>query len=256
MLYVFWVTLLLSIPSIAQSSLSKQQLLAMSDEELYKAASSGKAGKCAIYDAKDCKECFCDAYVKTTKTDPNGRGLPDNYGSGCLVAPDAPRRIDFCFGAPNTYLNYNNSKTPICTSNAVKNAANMIRIGIQKGLCDVEDKVECKNVDMGCKAEAEKFRLELEKAKAEMKALKDEKVDRGCKAEAEKFRLELEKAKAEMNALKNENESLKKAQANSQSVKQELDKARADMRVLKTENDSLKAQANRQVRIMSPIRRR
>jgi hypothetical protein len=57
----------------------------------------------------------------------NWLGLPDKYGSGCL---------DGCWGPPNTYLNYNNSVIPICTSNQILNAANMIRIAIVKGFCE------------------------------------------------------------------------------------------------------------------------
>jgi hypothetical protein len=67
---------------------------------------NARAGKCSIVDAKNCPKCFCDFYAKTSKAGLLGVGLPHGYGSGCIVAPDSPRRIDTCWGAP-----------PMCTTN-------------------------------------------------------------------------------------------------------------------------------------------
>ncbi len=56
-------------------------------------------------------------------------------------------------GSPNTYDKYNQSTTPICTNDYVKNGANMIRIGLIKGLCgvikepEVPRKCDLKDVD-------------------------------------------------------------------------------------------------------------
>ena len=120
----------------------KQLLLSLSDDDLVRAAMNGRTGKCSIVNAKNCPQCFCDFYAKTSKAGLLGVGLPHGYGSGCIVAPDSPRRIDICWGAPNVYDQYNNSKTPICGRSLSNNAANMIRIGIQRGLCDLPDQMK------------------------------------------------------------------------------------------------------------------
>jgi hypothetical protein len=111
----------------------KHVLLSLSDEEQV------KAGKWSIEDAKNCSQCFCDFYAKASKTGLLGKGLPHGYGSGCMVAPDSPRRINICWGAPNVYDQYNKSKTPIFGRSLRNNAANMIRIGIERVLCDLPD---------------------------------------------------------------------------------------------------------------------
>lgn len=113
----------------------KSSLLAMSDQELWDAAMSGKTGKCRIADARTASS-FCDYYVETLKY--KGQGLPyaglpglagKPYGSGCLVSPGG-KNVTTCWGSPNVYPNYNSTSTPICTNDRVKNAANMIRIAI------------------------------------------------------------------------------------------------------------------------------
>lgn len=73
-------------------------------------------------------------YAHIAKDSGTVDALPDLIGSGCVVAPDWPKRVSTCWGSPNTYPNYQ-STTPICTQNGKTNAANMIRIGIKKGYC-------------------------------------------------------------------------------------------------------------------------
>jgi hypothetical protein len=77
MLYLILACLMLSLNAQAVATPIKQPLLSLSDEELVKAAMTGQAGKCSI------------------------------------VAPDSPRRIEICWGAPNVYDQYTNSKPPI-----------------------------------------------------------------------------------------------------------------------------------------------
>lgn len=113
---------------------SLKAMLKLSDEALFQAGLAGKVGKCYIGDSRKASH-FCDYYAKTAKFG-QSVGLPDAYGSGCLVAPSAPKRISVCWGAPNTYDQYNSSATPICTDDYIKNGANMLRIGIMKGLCN------------------------------------------------------------------------------------------------------------------------
>lgn len=119
--------------------LSKADLKKMTDEQLWEAATSGKVGRCFISDATQCSSCACDYYVKTTKEGLKGPGLPHGYGTGCVVAPSGPKGMSICWGAPNVYQDYSNSKTPICTTNHVKNATNMIRIALarKENICDL-----------------------------------------------------------------------------------------------------------------------
>ena len=107
----------------------------MSDQKLWYAGVSKKVGKCVISDARSCAKCFCDYYVKSSKKGLDGGGLPHGHGTGCLVAPSLAKARATCWGTPNVYDQYNNSKTPVCTDDYIRNGANMLRIGIKKGIC-------------------------------------------------------------------------------------------------------------------------
>ena len=111
-------------------------LLSLGDTELFNLGLKNKVGKCFIFDSRT-NGNFCDFYAQTSKK--GNLGLPSGSGSGCLVAPSQPKHIDYCWGAPNVYDQYNNSATPICTNDYIKNGANMLRIAIKAGLCDVEE---------------------------------------------------------------------------------------------------------------------
>ena len=110
--------------------------LSLSDTALFNLALKNKVGKCFIYDSRN-NGNFCDFYAQTSKSGSN-LGLPAAYGSGCMVAPNLAKQINYCWGSPNVYDQFNNSSTPICTNDYIKNGANMIRIGLKNGLCDVE----------------------------------------------------------------------------------------------------------------------
>lgn len=118
--------------SFALNGSSKEKLLSMSDEQLWDLALSNKLGTCVISDARKCEKCACDYYVKSAQG-----GLPHGHGTGCVVAPSLDKKRDTCWSDPNVYDKYNDSKTPICTDDYVVNTANMLRIGIIRGLCDV-----------------------------------------------------------------------------------------------------------------------
>ncbi len=90
-------------------------------------------------------------YAKVLTTPTTSSGLPDLYGTGCVKAPDFPKSISTCWGAPNTYPIYNTAyggAYPICTSSGIKNAANMIRIGIIKGHCNLPCEKNFINIDL------------------------------------------------------------------------------------------------------------
>jgi hypothetical protein len=125
---------------VSAQHITKKQFLKMNDQELWEAGIAGKIGSCSISDARNCEKCFCDFYVKTNKEGLEGPGLPHGYGSGCVVAPQAPKGINNCWGSPNVYQDYNLSKTPICTKDHIKNAANMIRIALKRSgdLCNLK----------------------------------------------------------------------------------------------------------------------
>ena len=85
----------------------------------------------------------CDLYAQANNAASNQypwlhKGLPDLIGTGCVKAPDWPKRRSTCWSSgSNTYPFYNSTPFPICTNNGKKNALNMIRIGIIKDHCDL-----------------------------------------------------------------------------------------------------------------------
>lgn len=131
------IAVLFSFNVSALDKAQKSKLLKMSDQELWSAGTSQQIGNCHIQDARKCESCYCDFYVKSNKPDiGEGGGLPHGYGTGCLVAPNTDKKQATCWSKPNVYDQYNKSKTPICTPDHVRNAANMLRIGIKRGICD------------------------------------------------------------------------------------------------------------------------
>ena len=105
-------------------------LINMNDQDLFNAALNGKTGDCYLSDARNCSACACDYYAKVMIPSGN-QGLPGKYGSGCLVAPNLPKKMGSCWAAPNTYPNYSNTDRAICDPiDYIKNGANMIRIGL------------------------------------------------------------------------------------------------------------------------------
>ena len=108
-------------------------LLGLSDQALFDTALAGRTYNCRV--TRGASTAACDLYATAGLASGTFTGLPDLYGSGCVVAPDFPKRVNTCFPAPNTYPNYNSTPTPICTGSGVKNAANMIRIAINRGWC-------------------------------------------------------------------------------------------------------------------------
>lgn len=122
----------------AMSGAYMDLLLSLPDSMLFNLAVQQKVGQCYISICPiTTTSCACDLYAKVKLTATTSTGLPDLIGTGCVYAPDYPRHMSICFGPPNTYPNYNATPTPICTSSGVKNAANMIRIGIKKGHCKI-----------------------------------------------------------------------------------------------------------------------
>jgi hypothetical protein len=258
MLRLLLISLIMSsLNSFAQDKPVKDLLLSLSDAELVKAAMSGKTGKCSVVDARECPQCFCDYYAQSSKSGLQGVGLPHGLGSGCIVAPDAPKRVDICWGAPNVYDQYNNSKTPICGASLIKNAANMIRIGIQRDLCDLpveqpkkDDLKACLDGRKLTEEELKKSRdtiasltIELEKRKGQIDK------DRGdcdkaktelekAKAELEKVKIQAESDRKERDKLKDENQKLKNQ---SEKDKQDLEKYKKELDEVKRKSKSPKA---------------
>lgn len=107
-------------------------LLSLSDQGLFDAALAGRTFNCRI--SRGTSTTACDLYATAGLDNGTWTGLPDLYGTGCVVG-DFPKAIRTCWGAPNTYPNYNSTPTPICTPSGIKNAANMIRIAINRGWC-------------------------------------------------------------------------------------------------------------------------
>lgn len=128
----------------------KSDLLALSDQQLFDAASAGQVGHCKILDAKSLP-FSCDFYAYTDKVwspvNPY-QGLPGvdqkPFGSGCVYISSGNPKGNTCWddGYPggNNYPQYNSTSTPICVeNNHIKNAANMIRIALNTATdpCDI-----------------------------------------------------------------------------------------------------------------------
>jgi hypothetical protein len=129
------ITCLLILGSMcgSQWGLYADLLLGLSDQGLFDAGIAGLTGNCKI--TRGTSTSACDLYAIVKKDDGTWIGLPDLIGTGCVVAPDFPKHMNICWGSPNTYPNYSSTSTPICTTSGVKNAANMIRIGLNRGWC-------------------------------------------------------------------------------------------------------------------------
>jgi hypothetical protein len=69
----------------------------MSDQDLFTEALNGKVGKCRIFDSRAIGTHFCDYYAKVQDSSGAYQGLPDSYGSGCLVAPLEPKGVGICW---------------------------------------------------------------------------------------------------------------------------------------------------------------
>lgn len=114
---------------LSQTSMFAQQFF-LPDAQLFQKATitnnpGGGVGKCII----STDPHACSAYASALTSDGvTYAGLPNLYGSGCLNG---------CWGPPNFYYDYSATVLPICTGDVVKNGANMIRIGIVKGYCEL-----------------------------------------------------------------------------------------------------------------------
>lgn len=115
----------------------KNKIIDMTDQQIWDEASAGRVGKCRINDATQCRNsgnCWCNYYVQTDPT-PGSQynGLPGvnnaTYGTGCLYTQEVPT----CWGAPNSY---SANAALYCTSDKVKNAANMIRTALNNTTTD------------------------------------------------------------------------------------------------------------------------
>jgi hypothetical protein len=72
-----------SVAPVASSSLSRADVLKMSDNEIYARLISGGIGECYVYESRpSCPSCFCDAYFKSKLVAWGGKGWPVNPASG------------------------------------------------------------------------------------------------------------------------------------------------------------------------------
>lgn len=115
----------------------KASCLALSKSELYRAATAGRrVGKCYI--SRNTGSGYCDLYVKSATVGEDGdKGWPKNSawrGTGCVKAPDFPKRRSTCFYSSG----YGFSKetwSPFCTQYGVDNAVAQLRHAIQNDQC-------------------------------------------------------------------------------------------------------------------------
>lgn len=104
----------------------------------------GKVG-CRIDDAAQCRSCFCDLYVKAYTTGPASegsyRGWPRTVlrgrGTGCVKAPDFPKRTGTCFYADPRYRLTAREVSLLCTNSGKNNALAQLRHALCNGQCGI-----------------------------------------------------------------------------------------------------------------------
>lgn len=114
----------------AAFSPKSQGLDGLSDRELFDKALHGGIGKCYLSDARQCKTCFADYYVKSSLVRWGGKGWPVNPRSkdstGAVVP--AKRANYFCWNGYSNNMCHNSRKPE---KDVVKNAAAQLRDAIK-----------------------------------------------------------------------------------------------------------------------------
>ena len=102
----------------------------LSDRELFDKALHGGIGKCYLSDARQCRTCFADYYVKSSLVRWNGKGWPVNPRSkdstGAVVP--AKRKNYNCWNGYSHNMCHNSHKPE---KDVVKNAAAQLRDAIK-----------------------------------------------------------------------------------------------------------------------------
>jgi hypothetical protein len=137
--------LFLSFSTVAQAitlNQYKQQLINLSDADLWAKAATGLVGACRLNDARACTSCSCDYYAQTTYTNSTGyNGLPFNpstpvAGTGCFAFKGSTSPT--CWSGWSSWGPYS-----ICAANLTERGANIIRdqLSLDSDVCKLADYV-------------------------------------------------------------------------------------------------------------------
>jgi hypothetical protein len=102
-----------------------------SDSQIWLLAGNGTSlGSCTI--APGGPSTACDLYVKA-----GGLGYPQSTvgGSGCVVAPEYPKRMSFCWYNDRRYTLAAADRANFCTSSGYHNAAAQVCHALTRGMC-------------------------------------------------------------------------------------------------------------------------
>ena len=128
---------LLAATTHACTTKNKAFYLSLSDSQLFAEGLSPKRiGKCYIVRAR---YGACDLYVKAALAGPRGdRGYPktrSNLGTGCVRAPDYPKRVRICYYKDPAYPLTAAERVSFCTDSGNVNAAAQLRHAIRNDKC-------------------------------------------------------------------------------------------------------------------------
>lgn len=127
------------MPILALACQDASHYTSISPSDLYKAATNGnKVGGCYIQ--VNLGGGFCDMYVKTATVGNSGyRGWPRNtrnIGTGCVKAPDYPKKVSTCYYTSSEYRNWAMAdRTSFCTPNGMQNAVAQLRHAVLNKQC-------------------------------------------------------------------------------------------------------------------------
>ena len=111
------------------------RIAALPDAELFRLATTSSAQGCRI--TRGGPSAACDLYVKTPSKDRyNGWPLtPDGRGTGCVKAPDFPKRVGICYYTNPPYDVTAEQTASFCTNNGKANALAQLRDGLKNLKC-------------------------------------------------------------------------------------------------------------------------
>eukprot|EP01025_Chloroclados_australasicus_P014092 TRINITY_DN16585_c1_g1_i1.p1 TRINITY_DN16585_c1_g1~~TRINITY_DN16585_c1_g1_i1.p1 ORF type:complete len:197 (+),score=8.35 TRINITY_DN16585_c1_g1_i1:147-737(+) len=126
-------------PCCCQKIANKDQILSLSDQELFDMGDDQGIENCYILQGGSGNAC--DLYVKSDIQGTHGdRGYPKNTqcrGTGCVKAPDFPKSVTTCYYTSSVYdSSVNSLASSFCTKEGVQNAAAMLRYAISNDVCN------------------------------------------------------------------------------------------------------------------------
>ena len=130
--------------------------LSLPVDDLYHSATGGRrVGGCYIQVSPN--GGYCDLYVKSATVGNHGhRGWPrstSNVGTGCVKAPDFPKRRSHCFFSSSQYSLSATDRASFCTNNGKSNAVAQLKHAIRHGQCAIASSpapVSCVPGSAGC----------------------------------------------------------------------------------------------------------